>query len=223
MKQALLFLWEQYISTILRVNLVLGALVLWLNYLFPQTEYFSIYLVMYPLFPIMFLLIYGYTLTTLHRNMVLSFQCRRTDLFWASQIAFLVTGLGCGALMAAMGWACSTFLDLSAMAGGENIFLNGIIWAKPEAVPVLLVIALSLQPIGAALGSLYEQHKIITSVILIVILLLGVAATVLCMFLSDGSLTVAQPVIWGICAAFAVLALAGEIAYYRSNQKAVVR
>lgn len=223
MKQALLFLWEQYISPILRVNLVLGVLVIAFNYLFPQTEYFSIYLVMYPMFPIMFLLIYGYTLTTLHRNMVLSFQCRRADLFWGSQVAFLVTGLGCGLLTAAMGWACNTFLDLSAMAGGENIFQSGIIWARPGAIPVLLVIALSLQPIGAALGSLYEQHKIITSVILIVILLLGVAATVLSMLLSDGSLTVARPVILGICAAFAVLALMGEIAYYRSNQKAVVR
>lgn len=223
MKQALLFLWDQYIGMILRVNLVLGALVLWLNYLFPQSDYFSVYLVMYPLFPIIFLLIYGYNLSVLWRNIVLSFQCRRADFFWASQWAFLFTGLGCGLMTACMGYACNTLLDLPAMAAGDTILQGGIIWARPGAVPVLLVAALSLQPIGAALGSIYEKHKIITTVILILLLLLGVAATVVCMFLSDGTLTIARPVIWGTCITFGVLALAGEVLYYRSNQKAVVR
>ncbi len=223
MKQALLFLWEWYISVILRVNLVLGALVLALNYLFPQTEYFSIYLVMYPLFPIIFLLIYGYNLSVLWRNMVLSFQCRRTDFFWAGQIAFLVTGLACGLLTAVMGYACNNLLDLAAMAGTDAILQGGIIWSRPGAIPALLVVALSLQPIGAALGSIYEKHKIITTVILIVILLLGVAATVLCMFLSDGTLSISRPILVGTCAVFGVMALVGEVLYYRSNQKAVVR
>lgn len=223
MKQALLFLWEWYISVVLRVNLVLGVLVVVLNYLFPQTEYFSIYLVMYPLFPIIFLLIYGYNLSTLWRNIVLSFQCRRTDFFWASQVAFLLTGLGCILLTVAMGYACNQFLDLSSMAVRDTILRGGIIWGRLSALPILLVVALTLQPIGAALGSLYEKHKIITSVILILLLLLGVAATVLCMFLSDGTLTIARPIIFGTCTVFIVLALAGEIVYYRSNQKAVVR
>lgn len=223
MKQALLFLWEWYISMILRVNLVLGVLVVALNYLFPTSDYFSVYLVMYPLFPIIFLLIYGYNLSILWRNMVLSFQCRRTDFFWASQIAFLVTGLGCILLTVAMGYACNQFLDLSAMAARETILRGGIIWGRLSAAPVLLVVGLALQPIGAALGSVYEKHKIITSVILILLLLLGVAATVLCMFLSDGTLTIARPILWGTCITFGVLALVGEVIYYRSNQKAVVR
>lgn len=223
MKQALLFLWEWYISMILRVNLVLGVLVVALNYLFPQTEYFSVYLVMYPLFPIIFLLIYGYNLSILWRNMVLSFQCRRTDFFWASQMAFLVTGLGCILLTVAMGYACNQFLDLPAMAARETILRGGIIWGRLSAAPVLLVVGLALQPIGAAMGSVYEKHKIITTVILILLLLLGVAATVVCMFLSDGTLTIARPIILGTCAVFIVLALVGEIIYYRSNQKAVVR
>lgn len=223
MKQALLFLWEWYISMILRVSLVLGVLVIALNYLFPASDYFSVYLVMYPLFPIIFLLIYGYNLSILWRNMVLSFQCRRTDFFWASQIAFLVTGLSCILLTVAMGYACNQFLDLSSMAVRDTVLQGGIIWARPGAIPVLLVVGLALQPIGAALGSLYEKHKIITTVILIVFLLLGVAATVLCMFLADGSLTIARPILWGTCAVFIVMGLAGEILYYRSNQKAVVR
>lgn len=223
MKQTLLFLWEWYISIILRVNLVLGVLVLWLNYLFPTSDYFSVYLVMYPLFPIIFLLIYGYNLAILWRGLALSFQCRRTDFFWGSQVAFLLTGLGCVAMTVLMGYACNQFLDLSSMAARETILQGGIIWARSGGIPVLLVVGLSLQPIGTALGSVYEKHKIITTVILIVLMLLGVAATVLCMFLSDGTLTIARPVIWGTCITFGVLALAGEVLYYRSNQKAVVR
>ena len=124
---------------------------------------------------------------------------------------------------AAMGWLCNSLLDYSAMAAGETILENGLLWAKPGAIPVLLVLALCLQPIGAALGAIYEKHKILTTVILIAISLMGVASTTLGLFLSDGSLTVAIPVLVGICGVFVVLALVGEAAYYRSIRKAVVR
>lgn len=223
MKQALLFLWDQYISSILKANLVLGILVLGINYLFPQVTFFATYLMMYPMFPIIFLMIYGYTLTTLYRNMALSFQCRRTDLFWGSQVAFLVTGLGCAAIMAVMSFACEHLLDLSVMAASDTLFENGILWANLGAVPVLLVIGLCLQPTGAALGSLYEKHRILTTVLLVVFLLLAVASTVVSLFVADGTLPISKNVILGVCAVFAVLALGSEIFYYRSNRNAVVR
>lgn len=224
MKQALLFLWDRYISMILWVNLVLGVLIFGLDYLLPHTTFFATYLVMYPLFPIIFLLIYGYTLTTLYRDLVLSFQCRRTDLFWGSQVAFLATGLGCALLTAAMGFLYTHLLDLSAIVNKEGtLFQGGILWAKPGAIPVLLIAALTLQPMGAALGSLYEKHKIITSVIFVTLMILGVLATVLCLFLSDGTLFISRTVILGVCAGFAVFGLVGELAYYRSNRNAVVR
>lgn len=223
MKQALLFLWDQYISTILKVNLVLGLLILGINYLFPQTIFFATYLMMYPMFPIIFLMIYGYTLTTLYRNMALSFQCRRTDFFWGSQIAFLATGLGCAAIMAVMAFVCEHLLDLSVMAAQDSLFQNGILWANPGAVPVLLVIGLCLQPIGAALGSLYEKHKILTTVLLVVFLILATASTVVSLFVADGTLPISRTVILWVCAGFVVLALGSEILYYRSNRNAVVR
>lgn len=223
MKKALLFLWDHYVSTILWVNLVLGVLVLGLNALAPQVEFFSVYLMMYPLFPIIFLMIYGYTLTTLYRNMALSFQCRRTDLFWGSQIAFLVTGLGCAALVALMGYACSQLIDLSALAAEDSFFTNGILWAKPSALPFLLVLGLCLQPMGAALGSLYEKHKVLTTVFLVVFMLLSVAATVVTMFVGDGSIVLPQGVLLGACGFFVVLSLVCEALYYRSNRNAVVR
>lgn len=223
MKQALLFLWDQYISSILKVNLTLGVLVLGINYLFPQVTFFATYLMMYPMFPIIFLMIFGYTLTTLYRNMALSFQCRRTDFFWGSQVAFLVTGLGCGAIMAVMAFACERLLDLSVMAASDTLFENGILWANPGAVPVLLVIGLCLQPMGAALGSLYEKHKIITSVLLVVFLILATASTVVSLFVADGTLPISRRIIWGVCAFFVVLALICEMVYYRSNRNAVVR
>lgn len=223
MKQALLFLWDRYISQTLYANLVLGVLVVGINYLFPQTSLFATYLMMYPMFPIIFLMIFGYTLTTLYRNMALSFQCRRTDFFWGSQIAFLVTGLGCAAIVAVMSFACEHLLDLSTMAASDSFFENGIFWAKPGALPVLLVIGLCLQPMGAVLGSLYEKHRIITSVLLVVFLLLAVISTVVSLFVADGTLPISKNVILGVCAVFAVLALGSEVIYYRSNRNAVVR
>lgn len=223
MKQALLFLWDQYISMILKVNLVVGVLVLGLNYLFPQTNLFATYLMMYPMFPIIFLMIYGYTLTTLYRNMTISFQCRRADFFWGSQLAFLVTGLGCTAIVAVMSFSCEHLLDLPVTAARDSLFENGIPWAQPGALPVLLVIGLCLQPIGAALGSLYEKHKIITTVLLVVFLILATGSTVVSLFVADGTLPISRNVILGVCAFFIVLALICEMAYYRSNRNAVVR
>lgn len=223
MKQALLFLWDRYISQTLYANLVLGVLVLGINYLFPNITFFATYLTMYPMFPIIFLMIFGYTLTTLYRNLALSFQCRRTDFFWGSQIAFLVTGLGCGAITAVMGYAANTLLDLTNLAASDTFFQNGILWAKPGAVPVLLVIGLCLQPMGAALGSLYEKHRVLTSVLLVVFLLLAVASTVVSLFVADGTLPISKNVILGICAFFIALALICEMVYYRSNRNAVVR
>lgn len=223
MKQALLFLWDRYISQTLYANLVLGVLVVGINYLFPQVTFFATYLMMYPMFPIIFLMIFGYTLTTLYRNMALSFQCRRTDFFWGSQVAFLVTGLGCAAIVAVMSFACEHLLDLSTMAASDSFFENGIFWAKPGAVPVLLVIGLCLQPMGAVLGSLYEKHRIITSVLLVVFLLLAVISTVVSLFVADGTLPISKNVILGVCAFFIVLALICEMVYYRSNRNAVVR
>mgnify|MGYP001038274598 FL=1 len=224
MKQALLFLWDQYISMILRINLALGLLILGVKYLIPKVAIFGSYLTMYPLFPIIFLLIYGYSLTTLYRNMALSFQCRRTDLFWGSQVAFLATGLGCALLTAVMGFLAANLLDLTAIMGKEGpLFQGGILWAKPEAIPVLLIAALTLQPMGAALGCLYEKHKIITTVILVVLMLLGVASTTLCLFIADGTLPISPSVILWTCVGFVALGLVGELTYYRSNKNAVVR
>lgn len=223
MKQALLFLWERYVSVLLWSNLTLGALILGSNYLFPQTDLFASYLMVYPMFPMILLLIYSYTLTTLYRNLALSFQCRRTDFFWGSQLAFLVTGLGCAGIMAVIGFAREHLLDLPALADGKSILENGILWIKPEAIPVFLVVGLCLQPMGAVLGSLYEKHKIITTVILVVIMILAVAATVASLFVADGTLSVSRTVILGTCAAFGGAALVSEMVYYRSNQKTVVR
>ena len=223
MKQALLFLWERYVSVLLWSNLTLGALILGSNYLFPQTDLFASYLMVYPMFPMILLLIYSYTLTTLYRDLALSFQCRRTDFFWGSQLAFLVPGLGCAGIMAVTGFACEHLLDLPALADGKSILENGILWIKPEAIPVFLVMGLCLQPMGAILGSLYEKHKIITTVILVVIMILAVAATVASLFVADGTLSVSRTVILGTCAAFGGAALVSEMVYYRSNQKTVVR
>ena len=218
MKQALLFLGERYVSVRLWSNLTLGALILGSNYLFPQTDLFASYLMVYPMFPMILLLIYSYTLTTLYRDLALSFQCRRTDFFWGSQLAFLVPGLGCAGIMAVTGFACEHLLDLPALADGKSILENGILWIKPEAIPVFLVMGLCLQPMGAILGSLYEKHKIITTVILVVIMILAVAATVASLFVADGTLSVSRTVILGTCAAFGGAALVSEMVYYRSNQ-----
>ena len=223
MKKALTFLWENYISTILLVNLVLGVLVFWTNYLMPQQHFFAVYLMMYPLFPVAFLLIYGYNLSALWQNMALSFQCRRHDYFWAGQVAFLATGVGCALITVVMGVLYVNVLDLSSMAAGSPFLENGIPWAKPGAIPAMAVLALCFQPIGAALGSLYEKHKILTTVILCAMMLLGIAGTSMSLFMAEWGIAIAGPVLVGVCALFVVLALVGEAAYYRSIRKAVVR
>ena len=223
MKKALTFLWENYISMILLVNLVLGVLVFWTNYLMPQQHFFAVYLMMYPLFPVFFLLIYGYNLSALWQNMALSFQCRRHDYFWAGQVAFLTTGVGCALITVAMGALYVNVLDISSMVAGSPFLENGIPWAKPGAIPAMAVLALCFQPIGAALGSIYEKHKILTTVILILIMLLGIAGTSMSLFMAEWGLIIAWPVLLGVCGLFVVLALVGELVYYRSVQTAVVR
>ena len=223
MKKALTFLWKQYIFQITVINLVLGLLILATNYLFPQQSMFAIYLMMYPLFSILFLVIYGFNLTSVWQNIALSFQCRRRDFYWASQVAFLATGLGIALVVVGMGWLYTNVLDLSVMAAGRTFLKHGLLWARPEIIPIMLVMAVGLQPVGAGLGRLYEAHKIISTVILMLIMLMGTLSTTATLFIGEWGLELGMPTLLGVCVVLTLMALVGEAYYYHSVQTAVVR
>lgn len=224
MKGARWFLWDIYIKIILASTAAISLLSLVVSQAV-HIEYFVGYYYMLPIMVVIFMAIYSFNLTILSRNMALSFNCRRADFFWTSQIAFVVTGMVSilivwltGVLPELMGWGYA-FSE-------EGTFINGVpLYAQPEMCLFLLAVCLFLQPIGAAAGCLYDKSKAWATVFLIVVILLGMAGTVILLLVGDGTIPehimrliggVTLAVLGAVCAVC-------EVYYYRSNAKAVAR
>lgn len=222
MTRVLRYLWNLYIRVILACIGAFAALSLLLGQ-WLRIEFFNMYYEMLPMMLIIFMVIYSFNLTILYRNMALSFNCRRRDFFLGSQAGFVLTALGSNAIVWLAG-ALPGLLGLEyAFQEGERFFNGPPAFTQPPLALGMLAVSLLLQPVGAAVGCLYEKHKAASTVLLIVCMLLSIVGTVLLMFLGDGTIPFLPAVMGGILAALAVLAAVCEVYFWRSNLKATVR
>lgn len=223
MKGARWFLWDIYIKVILATTAVISVLSL-----IGQTAriaFFASYYYMLPMMIVIFMAIYSFSLTIPSRNMALSFNCRRTDFFWESQIAFVVTD-AVSILIVWLTGILPRLLGCGYAFSEEGTFMNGApLYAEPGACLFLLAVCLLLQPIGAAAGCLYDKSKVWATVFIIIVMLLGMGGTVVLLFASDG--TIPEEITRLICgvmlAVLGVLCAGCEVYYYRANARAVVR
>lgn len=222
MIRALRFLWDLYIKVILGSIGVFAVISLALAQ-WAHIEFFAMYYHMLPIFIVIFMVVFSFNLTILYRNVALSFNCRRADFFWGSQAGFVLTALGSNAIVYLAG-ALPRLLGQAYYFREEGHFLNGApIFIQPHMALFLLAASLLLQPAGAAAGCLYEKHKVLSTVFLVVSMLLCIAATALLMFIEDGTLDFGPTVMGGMLAVLAVLCAGCEVFFWRENLRTVVR
>lgn len=224
MVKALRYLCKTYLTVFLGAGAVISALTV----LFSQVakiEPFSTYYTMLPLFFVLFALICSFNLTTLYRNTALSFGCRRTDFFWGAQAAFVIATLGC-ILLAALAGVLPKLLwgRYATVKIDSSVYIDmPPSWFTPGALAAIGGLCLTLQPIGAAVSGLFNKNKVAAGVFFVLIMLAGVAFTVVAMFVMDGTIVLPRLVIGVTFGALAALAVVCDILFWRSNRKAVVR
>lgn len=223
MKGALRYLWDVYISTSLAavgcfalISLV-GSPVL-------KVEFFGSYYYMLPMILLIFVIIFSFNISTIFRNMALSMNCLRRNFFWACQAAFIAVALVGTAII----WLTGALPDLMgigyAMQESNNPISGGMpAYIQPAQVLFLLAVSLLLQPIGAALGGLYGRSKVWATVLLVIVILLGIAGTVLMLFVNGGELSLPPAVPVGLLCVLTVIGAVSEVCFWRSNAKTIVR
>lgn len=224
MKNALHYLWYTYISTALTA---LGAFALISLVGSPvlKIEFVGSYYYMMPMILVIFIIIFAFNLSTIFRNMALSMNCLRRHFFWGCQVSFLVVALVGTAIV----WLTGTLPELMGIGyvvqeGEPALFLAGMpAYVQPVQLAILLAVSLLIQPIGAALGGLYGKSKAWAVVLLVVVTLLGIAATMVMLFANDGDLILPPAVPIGLLCALVVMAAVCEVYFWRSNAKTIVR
>lgn len=221
MKGALRYLWDVYISTSLAavgsfalISLV-GSPVL-------KVEFFGSYYYMLPMILLIFVIIFSFNISTIFRNMALSMNCLRRHFFWGCQAAFVAVALAGTALV----WLAGTLPGLTGIGYPvqESGLMSGMpAYIQPVQLLFLLAVSLLLQPTGAALGGLYGRSKVWATVLLIIVILLGIAGTVLMLFVNGGELSLPPAVPIGLLCALAVIGAVSEVYFWRSNAKTIVR
>lgn len=224
MKGALRYLWDVYTGTSLGV-LAVFALISLVGSPVLKIDFFSSYYYMMPMILLIFIIIFAFNLSTIFRNMALSMNCLRRHFFWGCQVSFLVVALGGTAIV----WLTGVLPDLAGIGyaveeGEPALSLAGMpAYVQPVQLLFLLVVSLLIQPVGAALGGLYGRSKAWSMVLLLVVTLLGIAATLVMLFANDGSLALPPAVPIGLLCALAVIAAVSEVYFWRSNAKTIVR
>jgi len=228
MKRALCFLSRQYLlpcmgaMAVVAIIALLGSQVL-------HIEILGSWYVMLPMFSIMFAVIYSFSLITLYRQIALSFNCRRHDFFWGCQATFLLFALANTALIALAGVLPRilhfgyALLPQAMDASMDNIIDTIPLYAEAVSWPVMFLLYLFLQPVGAGIGELYGRHKVLSGVLLAVYMILSTAAVVLLLFVTDGTLNIGPAPVLIALGVFAVIGIVCDILFGRANRNAVVR
>jgi len=224
MVKALCYLCKTYLTAFLGTGAVISVLAAVCSQAV-KMELFTVYYTMLPLFFVLFALIYSFNLTNLYRSTALSFGCRRVDFFRACQAAFVIATLGCAALSVAAGYLPKLLWGgYATMEFAGSVYIDmPPSWFTPGALATIGFLCLTLQPIGAALSSLFNKSKTAAVVFFLLAMLAAVVFTILTMFVMDGTIVLPAAVIWGAFGALAVLAVLCDLLFWRSNRKAVVR
>lgn len=223
MKGALRYLWDVYISTSLTavgsfalISLV-GSPVL-------NIQFFSSYYYMLPMILLIFIIIFAFNISTIFRNMALSMNCLRRNFFWACQAAFAAVALAGAAIV----WLAGALPELTGIGytvqeSGNRVLSGMPAYIQPAQLLFTLAVSLLLQPTGAALGGLYGKSKVWATVLLIIVILLGIAGTVLMVFVNGGLLSLPPAVPIGLLCVLTVIGAVSEVCFWRSNAKTIVR
>ena len=223
MKGALRYLWDVYISPSLAavgsfalISLV-GSPVL-------NIQFFGSYYYMLPMILLIFVIIFSFNISTIFRNMALSMNCLRRNFFWACQAAFAAVALAGTAIV----WLAGTLPELTgigyAVRDSGGMLLSGMpAYIQPAQVLFTLAVSLLLQPTGAALGGLYGKSKVWAVILLLAVVLLGIAGTVLMLFVNAGELSLPPAVPVGLLCVLTVTGAVSEVYFWRSNAKTIVR
>lgn len=223
MKGALRYLFDNYVRTSLAA-VGTFALISLAGSPVLKIEFFSSYYYMMPMILVIFISIFSFNIATIYRNMALSMNCLRRHFFWACQLAFAAVALA-GLVIV---WLTGVLPGLTgigyALQEGAPLSLAGKpAYAEPAQLLFLLAASLLLQPIGAALGGLYGRSKVWATVLLVIVILLGIAGTVLMLFVNDGTLALPPAVPAGLLCALAAICAGCEVYFWRSNAKTIVR
>lgn len=223
MKGALRYLWDVYISPSLgavgsfALIALVGSPVL-------NIQFFGSYYYMLPMILLIFVIIFAFNISTIFRNMALSMNCLRRHFFWGCQAAFIAVALAGTAIV----WLAGALPELTGIGypvqehGG--MMLAGMpAYIQPVQLLFLLAVSLLLQPTGAALGGLYGKSKVWATVLLVIVILLGIAGTVLMLFVNGGELSLPPAVPIGLLCALTVIGAVSEVYFWRSNAKTIVR
>lgn len=224
MGKALRYILQVYVLTTVASMAAIAAIAMVGACLF-RVEMFAMYYAMLPVFAIIFLVIYGFTLTTQYQRTALTFGCRRADYFWAAQAAFLLCASAVAAVMALAGWLPS-LLPGGYYIGEDAAFLrpDGVpVWFALPPLGALGLMLLLIQPMGAAMGGLYSRSKGWGSACLIVVMLVMTALSAVSLFVMDGSIPISGGAAAGVLGGVAAVSLLCELYFYRSNGRAVVR
>lgn len=222
MKGALRYLFDNYVRTSLASVGTFGLLSL-LGSPVLKIEFFSSYYYMMPMILVIFTVIFSFNITTIYRNMALSMNCLRRHFFWGCQAAFAAVALAGTAIVWLTG-ALPGLTGLGYMAKDVSPVLSGApAYSQPGPLLFLLAASALLQPTGAALGGVYGRSKAWATVLLVIVILLGIAGTVLMLFVNDGTLSLPPAVPVSLLCALAVICAGCEVYFWRSNARTVVR
>lgn len=220
MSRALRYLLRSYALPVVGSSAAVSAVALVLSQGL-HLNFADSYYEMLPIFGVIFMSIFGFSLTTAYQQMALTMNCRRRDFFAASQLLFLGCSVVCMLLTALAG----VLPELLGMGYAPSELFDTVrpLYAAPGSWPVLFLLYWLLQPVGAALGALYGHHKVWAVSLFVLIMLLCVVAVVLLLFVQDGTLHIGMLPVFVFCGVLAVIAVACEIYYGSANAKAVVR
>ena len=172
----------------------------------------------YGMFPFMYLLtvfILSFAWCTSTLNLGLAYGCRRRDFFLATQVQVILYIL--------FGWTLNqVMLAIPQLNDWHNSNLRMMaLFDLPLPLYILLTAALFL--LGCSLGPLYLRSRIIGSIMLASIMLLGIGITTAILFLSDypSQIQVHLSMILSVCL-FLIICTC-EIFLYRFIYKATVR
>lgn len=225
MSRALRFIARMYLLPVVGSVAVISAIAFFGSQIM-YLEVVASWYVMLPMFSIIFAVIYSFSLVTLYRQLALSANCRRRDFFWGSQISFLIFALANTAIIAVVAVLPRLLhigYDLLSQTEDLSLFEMVPLYAAPASWPVLFLLFLALQPVGTAMGELYYRSKLLSTVLMVVYMVLSVAAVVVALFATDGTIDIGTAPMMIALGVLLVIGIVCDILFARTNARAVVR
>mgnify|MGYP003299904996 CR=1 FL=1 len=143
------------------------------------TNLFATYYTLFPLMYPMIVFITSFAWCTNNLNLALSYGCRRRDFFHATQLLILTYIL--------FGWLLNRLLCSITILGSWNNPKLSVLFLLDVPFPLYALFTAALVLVGCALGPLYLRSRLIGSLIMMLIVLIGIGSTTGLLLLADHS------------------------------------